>query len=272
MVSRSNLLSPIDLNNRGVCLLVEGQGEDAARFFRKACKMAVSMVSHLQTGERNTDHERAEFTSSFSKSSRSLHDSVHETTKSKGIPQPTSGEPSCQQSSRKRKASCQQSSRKRKARDISFLITDPTHNLGRPLWIPSQEERMALSGSRPLIATTLYNFGLSLHLIAASNPNKEAAIPMYNKALAIYKTSCEIMMHGPLSNTLRCPVFLLTLHNMTLLYAVLGDREQETIHHGWLVDFLCLMGSKGAFRKSRFEAFYASHLSLSRANNTAAAA
>ena len=260
MASRSNLLPPIDLNNRGVCLLEAGKGKNAAQFFQNACKMAVSITSHQQTRKRNINHEREQLPSSLSKSSRSLHDNVHETTKSKGIPQPTTGEPSYQQSSRKQDTE-----------GISFL-TDPTHNLGRPLWIPCKEKRTAFPDSFPLFATLLYNFGLSVNLIAASKPNKEAAIPIYNKALALYEMACKIMMSGPLSNATSSPVYLVALHNMVLVYAVLEDREQETICRDRLVDFLFLMGAKRAIRESRFEAFYITHLSLSRTNTTAAAA
>jgi tetratricopeptide (TPR) repeat protein len=250
MVSRSNLLSPIDLNNRGVCLLKAGKGEDAVQLFQKACKMAASITSHQQTRTRNMDHKREQLPSSLSKSSHSLHDNVHETT----------NEPSYQQSSRKQNTG-----------GISFLA-DPTHNLGRPLWISCKEKRTAFPDSFPLFATLLYNFGLSVNLIAASKPNKEAAIPIYNKALALYEMACKIMMSGPLSNATSSPVYLVALHNMALVYAVLEDREQETIYRDRLVDFLFLMGAKRAIRESRFEVFYITHLSLSRTNTTATTA
>ena len=259
-------LSPVGLNNRGVVLLEAGRCEDAALCFKKASKMMMSVITQQQTRKCNPSHdpshenEKNALPSPPPDSTSTLPvSSVDETAKSKGVPQPTSDP--CGQPQRKR--------RRRGTLTSSFPV--PTHNLGRPLWIQSKEKRKAPLNSAALSATLLYNLGLSFNMIASKKTN-EAAVPVYRRALELYKMSSEIMLRGPVSNAIDSPVFLVALHNMTQVHAVLEEPEAVANCRGRLAHVLRLMAAKRGFSERQYEEFYIKLLSLPKANVLAAAA
>lgn len=147
----------------------------------------------------------------------------------------------------------------------------PLHNLGRPLWIQSKEQRKAALDSASLSATLLYNLGLSFNLMAMRK-QKDQARAIYRRALDLYKMSAEIMLRAPLSTTVQSPVFVVVLHNMSQVHAAMEEHKESARYQGKLAHVLRLMAASRGLSEKQYESFYIKLLSLPKADSMAAAA
>ena len=182
--------------------------------------------------------------------------SLDETAKSKGAPQPTSDP-------------CGRHQRKRRK---TGTLTNPFPvNLGRPVWIQSKKKPNTPLTSIALSATLLYNFGLSFNMIAREKA-KETAVPIYRKALELYKMSLDIMLRGPPSNAIDSPVFVAALHNMAQVHEVLEEPEAVAKCRDRLAHVLRVLVTKRGFSERQYEEYYLALLSFPKAYFLAAAA
>lgn len=256
----SKQLSPTTLNNKGVLLLEAGRYEDAGRCFKKASKTMMSVISTQKASKQQISCETKNSSPQSTEPSCPLPEiSAGQSQKVKGVPQPTR-EP-CSQPPRKR--------RRRSSMTSSFPV--PLHNLGRPLWIQSKEQRKAALDSASLSATLLYNLGLSFNLMAMRK-QKDQAIPIYRRALDLYKMSAEIMLRAPLSTTVQSPVFVVVLHNMSHVHAAMEEHKEAARYQGKLAHVLRLMAASRGLNEKQYESFYIKLLSLPKADSMAAAA
>lgn len=118
---------------------------------------------------------------------------------------------------------------------------DKRHSMARPIWLSSQHERKPGVESLVLSATIVYNLGLSFHTCASASIDRcsfrqrcgnrvtseeeddKSCMALYKRALEFYKMAAGLMLRKSMMLT-RCqsPALVATLHNMGLVYRVLG--------------------------------------------------
>jgi len=264
----SQPLSPVTLNNKGVLLLEAGKCEDAARCFKRASKMLMSAISHRQSLKSAlpvSEHHDVTPPSQLAAPSATLEplkesstESLTESPKDKGIPQPVQN--ACEEPPRKR--------RRRSSLTSSFPV--PTHYLGRPLWVQGKDKRQTPLDSSSLSATLLYNLGLSFNMIAVRKTQDEGRA-VYTRALELYKMSSQIMLRGPMRVAIQSPVVLVALHNMIQVHKLMEEPEAAAKCQNELANVLRLMGTSSP-EAAHYEEFYIKFLSLPKADGMAAAA
>lgn len=139
------------------------------------------------------------------------------------------------------------------------------HNLARSIWLRSERERRTQIESTSLSATLLYNLGLNFHLCAAGEDKAAAErkaghrqdsegdakrIVLYDRALMFYKMSSEIMQRTSMATmAVECPILIVALHNMTLIYTILENHEMATEVRCKLVHLLRSMETSAVSRQ-----------------------
>lgn len=258
-------ICPVYLNNKGVTLLEAGRCEDAAICFKSASKLMMAVIANERArikdipgsiSEPNEGATPSPHQDSMSITTPTSTDISH---KRKGVPQPTSD-------------SCDAHERKRRRRGtLTRTSPQPAHYLGRPLWIRAKHERTCALNSVSLSATLLYNLGLTFNLMAIRKSEGDA-VPTFRKALQLYKMSSDIMLRGPVINSLDSPVFIVAIHNMSQVHAVLGEAALVSIYQNRVVNILRLMAAARGASNRQYEEFYIKLLSLPKAISLASAA
>jgi hypothetical protein len=106
----------------------------------------------------------------------------------------------------------------------------------------------------------------------ATRKSEDDAGPTFRKALELYKMSSDIMLRGPVINSLDTPVFIVALHNMSQIHTALGDPALTSACQDRLVNILRLIASARGVSDRQYEEFYIKLLSLPKADTLASAA
>ena len=256
----SQKFSPTHLNNRGVLLLNIGRYEDATRCFAIASKRLATQAATRRALQHKVGCE--------TKNVSPVHSTRCLSEKNLDAVRPVLGE----EARAPLDGYATEPPRKQTRRISANTCSVQVYDLGRPLWIQSKEQRKAPLDETSLVATLLYNTGLSFNLMAITKQtNHEEARSIYRRALTVYKLAVETMLRAPLLTTLLTPAVASVLHNMAQVhYAIREHREALKCQHGLASVLRQMCPSRGQERK-QYEIFHIKLLSLPNACSKAAA-